>query len=75
VIDPRGLTVTEWCDAASLTLVRYGHIPILQDPREWKQWAFVVMQLPAIEGRQAPGPRGFDDWLEWAIRFNEAVPY
>lgn len=69
------MEVREWCDAVSHTLNRYGPIPVLQDPKEWKQWAFVVTQLPLVEKRIPPGPRNFTDWRDWAIRFNEAVPY
>jgi hypothetical protein len=75
MIDPRGLTVTGWCDAVSQTLNRYGPIPILQDPDLWPDWAYAVLQLPIVDGKRAPGPRGFDNWQDWALRFNETVPY
>lgn len=75
MIDPRGISVTEWCDAASHTLVKFGPIPVLLSPENWQQWVFDVLQLPKILNFAPPGPRGFADWREWAFRFNQVVPY
>jgi hypothetical protein len=75
MIDPRNMTVTEWCDAASHTLRRYGVIPLLLSPNGWQQWVVELLQLPQISRYAPPDPRGFSSWEEWVFRFNQAVPY
>lgn len=73
IIDPRGLTVKEWCDYMVDELYQFGTIPTLQRERAWPQWAMAVIQLPGIAKFSPPDPRGFSTWLEWAERFNQTV--
>lgn len=75
MIDPRGMHLAEWCDAATHTLNKYGPIPVLLAIEDWQQWAFDVLQLPRIAKYAPPDPRRFNDWREWVFRFNQAVPY
>lgn len=75
MIDPRSMTVTEWCDAASHTLRKYGPIPVLMVPTDWRWWGAQVLQIPEIFKYTAADPRGFSTWQEWVFRFNQVVPY
>lgn len=75
MIDPRGMTVTDWCDTVTHTLRQYGPIPVLLTAESWPRWAVEVLQIPQVFKYSPPDPRGFDSWQEWAFRFNQAVPY
>jgi hypothetical protein len=72
IIDPRGLTATEWCDymADELTVLP---MKIARD-EDWRDWARHVIQDPSIARHNPPNPEFFEDWQEWAFRFNESVP-
>lgn len=73
IIDPRGLTVTDWCDSMALQLSAVMIPEKLLAPERWQDWARNVVQVPAISAFQPPSPNGFDDWSEWAFRFNQVV--
>lgn len=73
IIDPRDLEVVEWADYMADELEGYVSPPRLDDPEQWKEWALVVVQAPAIAKSNPPDPRAFDDWREWAMRFQQAV--
>lgn len=73
-IDPRGMSVIEWTAQTTLTLARLTTVPRLLDPKSWKFWAFNVVQAPKVAVHSPPDPSYFDDWREWAIRFNQMVP-
>lgn len=72
-IDPRHLTFVDWADSMTPSLIRFGNIPKVMISREWKDWALTVIQLPGISSQTPPNPVQFDDWREWAMRFNQAV--
>jgi hypothetical protein len=73
MIDPRGLTVTQWTDFMTLNLIGYSQPPRLDDPEEWQMWALLVVQSPRIASFNPPNPLEFRDWLQWAERFNQTV--
>lgn len=72
-INPIGMAVKDWCDWMVSELRAYGLVAILDDPRNWRQWAIRVSELPGLAGFNPPDPRAFDDFYEWAQRFNGAV--
>jgi len=72
-INPIGMTVRDWCDWMVSELRQYGLVSVLDQERNWKQWAIRVSELPGLAGLNPPDPRGFDDFYEWANRFNGAV--
>lgn len=75
IIDPRGLDAITWANQTIPSLARLGVLaPSLQDEEQWRQWGLVVMQDPRVARFNPPIPQGFDDWREWAVRFNQAVP-
>jgi hypothetical protein len=71
-INPRGMTMREWCDQMTPVLATSGVVPQLVF-EDWKAWARTVVNLPKISSRQPPNPTHFQDWRAWAIRFNEAI--
>lgn len=73
VIDPRGIEVVEWTNQMALELTGISLPPRLERPEDWQHWALYVIQSPKIAKVQAPDPRTYDDWREWAFRFNQAV--
>jgi hypothetical protein len=76
IIDPIGYTVTEWTDYVGSELARDGGIiPKLLDENEWQQWGSTVGSLPGIVGQHPPNPYTYDDWLSWAVAFNQVVRY
>jgi hypothetical protein len=70
-INPYGLNVQEWTDFTALGLYNYGAAPVLLDPDNWREWALTVLGFPAISDINAPDPTSFEDWREWASRFNQ----
>lgn len=72
-IDPRGLTVIEWTDYMAPLLAPFGPIGRLDVPERWREWALSLVGLSGLSKYDVPNPLGFDDWREWAFRFNQAV--
>lgn len=73
LIDPRFLTVQEWTDSMTFSLSNESDLPRLDDPKAWKEWAMNVLQDSLVSQMNPPDPRFFDDWREWALRFNQAL--
>lgn len=71
-IDPRYLDVLEWTDRMALLLTS---IPTykLADAALWREWADFVQSFPQIASFNPPNPHMFEDWREWATRFNQVV--
>jgi hypothetical protein len=72
-IDPRGLTVIEWCDYMTDELTGFSQPPRLDDSEQWLGWALAVCQSPRIAAFNPPNPLQYSDWQEWAELFNQAV--
>ena len=72
-IDPRGLTVTDWCDSMSFVLESVMTPQKLLDPTKWRDWARSVIQSPMLAKFNPPDPTDFENWEGWAFRFNQAV--
>jgi hypothetical protein len=73
IIDPRHLNVVEWTDYMGDELTGYAAPPRLDDATQWRAWALIVVQAPAIAVSNPPDPRHFSDWRDWAMRFQQAV--
>lgn len=73
VIDPRGMDVMEWTQRMALPLDIIGNPEQLMKPEEWREWAISISDTPTREGQNVPDPHQFDDWQEWAMRFNQVV--
>ena len=72
-IDPYGMTVIEWTDAMAYLLDGEPPSRKLLDPENWKDWAEDLKDVANFAGQNIPNPHGFDDWFEWAQRFNSTV--
>jgi hypothetical protein len=72
-INPRGLLVREWCDYMVDELIGFGQAPFLQDETEWQRWGQEICKLPGIAGYNPPDPMFFNNFYDWAERFNSAV--
>lgn len=66
MIDPHGLTVTEWTDGVILSVGDAWSIPRLDNALQWQDWG--VSLVRAFAPRAVPNPYEFDDWREWAMR-------
>lgn len=73
MIDPAFLSAVDWTAQTTPILVRYGSVPQIASDDEWRLWADQVLALPAVTGVNPPQHDGFQDWREWALRFNEAA--
>lgn len=73
MIDPRGMTVTDWCHQMVQNLAPIMNAPKLLDPKEWREWAMSVTSNPSIRKFQPPDPNFFEDWQDWAERFVQVV--
>jgi hypothetical protein len=72
-IDTRFIDVVNWASQTTTVLAPYGTIPILRDPHKWRDWASMVVSLPALSALGAPRPEGFERWEDWARQFNFAA--
>lgn len=73
VVDPLGLPALEWFDSTGDNLSWIVAPMKLQDVSEWKTWARHVVQNPTIGGLSPPNPDQYDNWEEWAVRFNQTI--
>lgn len=75
IIDPIGYEVQEWTDYVGDELSSFGTVGKLLDPNEWQTWASAICNFSGIASQQPPNPWSYNDWLEWALAFNQVVRY
>lgn len=68
MIDPRGLTLTDWADSVLLALRNDWQFGSLLDESQWQSWASQFLRAAATGRRVPPDPYQFTDWREWAMR-------
>lgn len=75
-VDPRmAKDAREWVEYTISPLAALlGTVAPLQNNMDWVDWAYTVIQDPAVQKFNPPDPRFFNNWQEWAFRFNQAVP-
>jgi len=73
IIDPTGLSAVEWCNRVSGELSSLVSPFPLRRERDWKIWARNVVRVPAVSAVSPPNPDAFEDWRDWAFRFNQAI--
>ena len=73
MIDPRGMTVTDWTDSMVYTLEPYGIVGRLDDPEARQTWALGVISLFTVGTQNPPDPMQYENWLDWAFAFTRAV--
>lgn len=73
VIDPRYMSVIQWTDRMALLTDPICIAERLDDPDQWQDWATNLMDSCTNEGQNIPDPFDFDNWLDWAERFNQVV--
>lgn len=68
IIQPEGLTATNWCNRMTPELQAIsGLLPIVMDDDQWRVWASVAVGYTALAN--APNPNEFEDWERWAYAF------
>jgi len=45
MIDPRGLTISEWADYVVPEVEAFGNVGRLDDPSDWRAWANRIASL------------------------------
>lgn len=68
MIDPRGLTLTQWADALVLTVNTEWSFGRLDDESRWAEWATGFLRALPTSDRVVPDPYQFDRWEDWAMR-------
>lgn len=68
MIDPRGMTLRDWCDSVILAVGDAWSYTKLEDEERWQEWATGFVQAPTFAKQVIPNPYGFSDWREWAMR-------
>lgn len=65
------MDVIQWTDRMAETLP----FPVyrLLDPQEWRSWARNLIQYAQVSKFNPPNPDSFEDWREWAERYNNTV--
>lgn len=72
-IDPRGLTPMEWCDYTADILASIMPPMKVQDDDGWREFGAYVSASVRRVGAQTPDPYRFDDFEDWAFRFNQGI--
>lgn len=70
MIDPRGMTITEWTDALSLINFNGLRVEPLRQEVDWVHWALNLKDELSKLGFLIPSPEGFKNWRDWAERVN-----
>lgn len=73
VVDPRGLTTTEWCDYTGDNLSRFVPVMKVASDDEWKVWGSHALNVLRRRGVSVPDPYKFPEFEEWAMRFNQLI--
>lgn len=68
MIDPRGMTLTDWADSVILVVSGSWSYGRLDDEARWQDWATGLVRSPTFSARNMPDPYAFDDWRDWAMR-------
>lgn len=65
------MDVIEWTDRMAETLP----FPVyrLFKAVDWRAWARNLIQYPTVSKFSPPDPDEFEDWQQWAERFNQVV--
>lgn len=66
MINPIGMTVTDWSDSVILSIGDVWSFGRLDDEARWQDWAVGLVR--AFSPRSLPNPYEFDNWQEWAMR-------
>ena len=73
-VDPRLVdNVVQWADYMYPTIEQYGVAVQLNDERDWKNWASGLSTIASLASLGVPDAYQFDDWREWAMRFNDVI--
>jgi hypothetical protein len=73
VVDPRGLTPREWCDYTADNLSGIMSPMKVDRDEDWRRFgAYALAQIRRF-GVLPPDPLQFDDFEEWAFRFNQVI--
>jgi hypothetical protein len=67
MIDPIGMTVTQWADAVILSVGDAWALGRLDDEARWQDWGVAFLKASPFNEQAVPSPYGFDDWYEWAM--------
>lgn len=69
IIDPFGMTATEWADAMTINLEQFGNIGRLSSEEGWRDWGLQLMTMGSLSGTTVPDPYMFSEWRAWAEAF------
>lgn len=73
-VDPRlADDVVQWSDYMWPTIEEFGVPSRLMSEDDWQNWASGLLSIAGFAGLNTPNPFQFDDWREWAFRFNEVI--
>jgi hypothetical protein len=67
MINPYGMTLTDWADSVILSAGDAWAFGRLQDESRWQDWAVAFLR-GSYSQTNAPDPYAFTDWREWAMR-------
>ena len=68
IVDPRGLTLTQYADAVTLSANSAWSLGRLDDESKWQDWATGLLRAAQLTAQNVPNPYFFTDWREWAMR-------
>lgn len=72
-IQPVGLSIKEWCDYMVDELIQFGQAPQLIEEKDWQEWGSRVCAMPGVAAFNPPNSILFDNFYDWAERFNLTV--
>ena len=66
MIDPRGMSLTDWADSVILSTGDAWAFGRLQNDN-WQEWAVAFLR-GSYSQQNVPDPYQFSDWRDWAMR-------
>ena len=72
-VDPRLTDTRDWLDYTGDNLSGLVRVMKVESGDQWREWGDYVRQVLRIRGILVPQPDQFNEWEEWAFRFNQAI--
>lgn len=73
VIRPQGMNARDWMDFTGNLLGPFVTVIRVETEDQWREWGFHIRQVLTRRGIIIPIPDQYDDWRDWAERFNQMV--
>lgn len=77
IVDPSFMSPRDWADIVGSEIERSKRAIIgrMERVEDWQTWARLIVDVPAIAADNPPRPEDYEEFIDWARAFNNAVRY